>query len=407
MVRGGPHQLNPRMGASNGAAPMSFSVARQLALYHAGREGRGPALPIAPEALEARARATLPHEVFGYIAGGAGAEDTMRANLEAFRRWRIEPRVLHDISHRDWRTRILDTELPAPLLLAPIGAQGIFHPEGELAVARAAASLGIPIVLSSVSSFPLEAVGTAMGTTPKWFQLYWSADPDVTLSLVARAERAGFGAIVVTLDAPIPSWRERDLENNYSPFLQGHGIANYLTDPLFRKSLAKPPDQDLAAAIRRWATIFGNAALTWGDLPFLRKHTKLPILLKGILRADDAALALDAGVDGLVVSNHGGRQVDGAVASLDALPRIVERVGGKIPVLIDSGIRRGADAFKALALGASAVLLGRPYAWGLCVSGEQGVHAVLLNFLADLDLTFGLTGCASVAEIDRSAVRPA
>lgn len=395
------------MPASNSAAPKSFSIARQLAAYRAGLDGRAPTIPIAPEALEARACTTLSREAFGYLSGGAGAEDTMRANLAAFRRWRIEPRMLRDISRRDWRTEIVGTELPAPVLLAPIAAQGIMHPEGELAVARAAASLGIPVVLSTMSSYPLEQVATAMGTTPKWFQLYCSADPGITASFITRAERAGFGAVVVTLDAPILSWRERDLENRYSPFLEGQGIANYLTDPVFRDALAKPPEEDLATAVRRWAVVFGNAALTWSDVPFLRKHTKLPILLKGILRADDAGLALDAGVDGLVVSNHGGRQVDGAVASLDALPRIVDRVGGKIPVLFDSGIRRGADAFKALALGASAVLLGRPYAWGLAAGGEQGVREVLLNFLADLDLTFGLSGCASVAEIDRSAVRQA
>lgn len=381
-------------------AAVSFGVARQLEIYQAGS-----AVPVGAEALELRAREALAPEVFGYLSGGAGGEDTMRANLEAFRRWRIEPRMLRDLSRRDWRTSLLGLELRAPVLLAPVGVQGIMHPDGELATARAAASLGVPLVLSTVSSVSLEEVARVMGPAPRWFQLYWSADPDVTASLLERAERAGFGAIVVTVDTPLLSWRERDLAHRYSPFLLGHGLANYLGDPAFRASLERSPEEDPAGAIRRFAEVFGNAALTWRDLPFLRRHTRLPVLLKGILHPDDAGRALDAGVDGIVVSNHGGRQVDGAVASLDALPRVVERVGGRVPVLFDGGIRRGADAFKALALGAVAVLLGRLYAWGLAVAGEQGVRDVLLNFLADLDLTFGLSGCASVAEVDRSCLR--
>jgi lactate 2-monooxygenase len=390
------------MTTTTAAGSVSFSVARQLEIYRGGS-----LVPVAAEALEARAREVLSPGAFDYLSGGAGAEDTMRANLEAFRRWRIEPRMLCDLSARDWQTTLLGAALPAPVLLAPVGVQGILHAEGELATARGAAALGVPLVLSTVSSYPLEQVATAMGAVPKWFQLYWSADSELTASLLGRAERAGFGALVVTLDAPLLSWRERDLANRYSPFLHGHGLANYFGDPVFRALLERPPEQDPAAAIQRFAAIFGNAALTWADLPFLRRHTRLPILLKGILRADDAERALDAGVDGIVVSNHGGRQLDGAVASLDALPRVVERVGGRVPVLVDGGIRRGADALKAIALGASAVLLGRLYAWGLAVGGERGVREVLLNFLADLDLTFGLSGCASVSGVSRELLRPA
>jgi lactate 2-monooxygenase len=379
----------------------SFGVARQLEIYQ-----RGSQVPVAPEALEQRARECLSPEAFGYLAGGAGAEDTMRANLAAFRRWRIEPRVLCDLSRREWQCTLLGTNLPAPVLLAPLGVQGILHPEGELASARAAAALGIPLILSSASSVALEDVAAAMGDAARWFQLYWSADPDVAASFVARAERAGYGAIVVTVDCPILAWRERDLANAYTPFLHGHGIANYLSDPAFCAKLACTPAEDPAAAIRRFVEIFGNAALSWSDLASLRRRTHLPIVVKGILRPDDAARALDAGVDGMVVSNHGGRQVDGAVASLEALPRIVERVGGRVPVLLDSGIRRGADAFKALALGASAVLLGRLYAWGLAVAGEAGVREVLLNFLADFDLTVGLSGCACLGDLRPELLRP-
>ncbi|HEX5385224.1 MAG TPA: alpha-hydroxy-acid oxidizing protein [Gemmatimonadales bacterium] len=379
---------------------ISFSVARQLEVYQ-----RGSCVPVSCEALEARAREALTPQAFAYLSGGAGAEDTMRANLEAFRRWRIEPRVLRDLSGRDWRTPLLGTVLPAPVLLAPIGMQGIFHADAELATARAAASVRVPMILSSAASRPLEQVADAMADAPRWFQFYWSADAEVAASFLGRAERAGYSAIVVTVDCPILSWRERDLGLAYSPVVFGEGMANYLSDPVFRSRLARPPEEDIEPAVRRFVETFGNAALTWNDLPFLRRHTRLPIVLKGILRADDAARALDAGVDGLIVSNHGGRQVDGAVASLDALPRVAERVAGRVPVLLDSGIRRGADAFKALALGASAVLLGRPYAWGLAAAGEQGVREVLLNFLADLDLTFGLSGCASVAEVTRDFLR--
>jgi lactate 2-monooxygenase len=379
---------------------ISFSVARQLEIYQ-----RGSAVPVAPEELERRAREALSREAFGYLSGGAGAEDTMRANLDAFRRWRIEPRVLRNLSCRDWRTTLLGTPLPAPVLLAPLGVQGILQPDGELATARAAAGFCVPVILSSASSVPLEDVAAAMGEAPRWFQLYWSADPEVAASFLGRAERAGFRAIVVTVDCPILSWRERDLANAYSPFLHGQGIANYLTDPAFRAKLPRPPEQDPAGAIARFAQTFGNAALTWDDLPFLRRHTRLPLVLKGILSPDDAARALDAGMDGIVVSNHGGRQVDGAVASLDALPRVLERVAGRVPVLLDGGVRRGADACKALALGASAVLLGRLFAWGLAVGGETGVREVLLNFLADLDLTLGLAGCASPADLRPGMLR--
>ena len=383
-----------------GASAVSFGVGRQLEIFQ-----RGSSVPVAPEELERRAREALSREAFGYLSGGAGAEDTMRANLEGFRRWRIEPRVLRDLSSRDWRTTLLDTPLPAPVMLAPLGVQGILHPDGELATARAAAALGVPVILSSASSVPLEDVAAAMGDAPRWFQLYWSSDPDVAASFLSRAGHAGYRAIVVTVDCPILSWRERDLANAYTPFLHGHGIANYLSDPAFRAGLARPPEEDRAAAITRFTEIFGNAALTWDDLPFLRRHTALPIVLKGILSPDDAARAVDAGMDGIVVSNHGGRQVDGAVGSLDALPRVLERVAGRVPVLLDGGIRRGADACKALALGASAVLLGRLYAWGLALGGEAGVREVLLNFLADLDLTMGLAGCSTTADLQPDLLR--
>ena len=380
----------------------SLSTDRQLQIYR-----QGSLVPIAPEALEVSARSALSRERFDYLSGGAGAEATMRANLAAFGRWQIVPRVLRDVSRRDWRVRLLGTELPAPLLLAPIGVQGLFHPDGEVATARAAAALGVPFILSTVSSKSIEEVGAAMGVTPRWFQLYWSADEALAESFVARADAAGFGAIVVTVDAHVLGWRERDLANAYSPFVQGDGLANYLTDPVFRARLGHDPREDLAGASRLLTETFGNAALTWESIGWLRARTRLPIVLKGVLAADDAARAVDAGIDGIVVSNHGGRQVDGAVATLDALPAVAERVAGRVPVLMDGGIRRGPDAFKALALGATAVLLGRPYAWGLAAAGEAGVREVLLNFLSDLDLTGCLSGCARPDQLGRHLLRRA
>jgi isopentenyl diphosphate isomerase/L-lactate dehydrogenase-like FMN-dependent dehydrogenase len=380
---------------------LSLGVQRQMEIYLAGLAGKRPGQPLAPEELEQEAKARLPQEAYVYVAGGAGAEETVRANRDAFRRWRIVPRFLRDVSRRDLGVTLLGQRLPAPVLLAPIGVQGMLHPDAELAVARAARSLGVVQVLSSVSSTPLEKVAEALGDGPRWFQLYWPKDPDLAVSLVTRAERAGYSALVVTLDTILLGWRERDLQLAWLPFAHGQGIANYLTDPVFLRSLVKPPEKDPAAAARRFLEVVANPALTWGDLPFLRRHTRLPILLKGILHPEDARLALEFGVEGVIVSNHGGRQVDGAVAALDALPAVVEAVGRRLTVLFDSGIRRGADVFKALALGADAVLLGRPSCWGLAVGGEQGVREVVRNLLADFELTLGLAGCSSCAEVGR------
>lgn len=373
---------------------------RQSEIFEPGLTGSRISVPVSLSLLEQAAKEVLKPEAYDYVAGGAGGEETIRANREAFHRWKLVPRMFCDVSQRDLRTEILATSLPAPLLLAPVGVQGIIHPEAEVAVARAAASLGIPMVLSSVSSRTMEEVARALGGGIAWFQLYWSRDAELAASFVRRAEAAGFKAIVVTLDIPMLAWRERDLQYPYLPFLRAEGVANYFSDPVFRSRLAHPPEEDRAPAIRQWTQVFANPALTWDDLRFLREHTKLPILLKGILHRDDASRALDCGVDGLIVSNHGGRQVDGAIAALNALPAVVDVTKGRVPVLFDSGIRRGADALKALALGAKAVLLGRPYAWGLAVAGEQGVRDVVLNFLADFDITLGLCGCTSLGDLN-------
>jgi len=366
--------------------------------------GAKPTLPVSPDLLEQKAKEVLEPRAYDYVAGAAGGEQTARANREAFYGWRIVPRMLRDVSERDLSVELLGKKLPAPLLLGPVGVQGIIHAEAELATARAAASLGVPSVLSTLSSQPLEQVAQACGDGPRWFQLYWTTHPEVTASLLRRAEAAGYSALVVTLDTSILGWRERDLRHPYLPFLLGEGLANFFTDPVFRSLLPKPPQQDPVAAIRLWGGICSHTALTWKDLNFLRQHTRVPILLKGILRVEDAEQALASGVDGLVVSNHGGRQVDGAIAALDALPAVVRAVKGRVPVLFDSGIRRGADALKALALGARAVLLGRLYIWGLAAGGEQGVRETLLNFLADFDLTLALSGYRCCAELNEAAL---
>jgi lactate 2-monooxygenase len=377
----------------------------QYEIYARGLGGQRPALPVSVAELEGGAREALTPEAFGYVAGGAGAEATMRANLEAFQRVEIVPRMLRDVSVRDLRTTVLGTAMPAPLMLAPIGVQSIVHPEAELAVARAADAQGVPFILSTAASNAMEDVAAAAGGVGRWYQLYWPKDRDLAASFLARAAECGYGAIVVTLDTWMLGWRPRDLQHGFLPFLQGEGVANYFSDPVFRAALAKPPEEDREAAIGLWARQFSNPTLTWADLEWLRDETELPVVLKGILHADDARRAVQAGVDGLIVSNHGGRQVDGAIGALDALPAVAEAVGDDLAVLFDSGVRSGADVLKALALGADAVCLGRPYVWGLALDGQAGVEQVLRCLLAELDLTLALSGYTTPAQVDAGALR--
>lgn len=384
---------------------MQNGMQRQLEIFRKGLLGQREEFPISPDALEEAARAVLSPEAYDYVAGGAGSESTVRANREAFERYRLVPRMLRDVSERDMSIELFGHRYPAPVLIGPVGVQKIIHPDGELAVAQAAAALGVPFILSTVSSYPMEQVAQAAGDAPRWFQLYWSRDPNVAASFVRRAEAAGYQAIVITVDTFLLAWRDRDLSHAYLPFMQGEGLANYFTDPAFRAALAQPPEQDPGSAIMHFAQIFGNPALTWDDLAFIRQHTRLPLLLKGILHPDDAREALRRGVDGIIVSNHGGRQVDGAIAALDMLPEVVDAVEGRIPVLFDGGIRRAADVLKALALGAKAVLLGRPVMWALAIGGAEGVQTYLRNFLAELDLSLGLLGCRSIKEVNREMVR--
>ena len=362
--------------------------------------GREPVAHITADDWERAAEETLGAEAFGYIAGGAGAERTMAANREAFDRYRIKPRMLTGNVERDISVDVLGTHSAAPFLLAPVGVLTIAHEEGELAAARAAGASGIPFILSNASSSSLEEVADAMGDAPRWFQLYWVNDPEIVSSFVGRAAAAGYSAIVVTLDTLTLGWRPRDLRLADLPFLTGQGCAQFFSDPVFRARLDETPeDNPLAAAAMMLAT-FPNLGLTWDDLASLRERTDLPLLVKGVLSAEDAGRARALGVDGVIVSNHGGRQVDGAVAALDALVEVRRELPNDV-VLMDSGIRTGADVLKALALGADAVLLGRPYAYALAVAGQQGVEAVIRNLSAEIDVTLALAGGTSVRDFDR------
>jgi L-lactate dehydrogenase (cytochrome) len=374
-------------------------------IYIRGLGGETPAIPVSIAELKRQAVAAMEPRAANYVGAGAGSEDTMLANAEAFRGHRIVPRMLRDVGARDLSTTVVGTAMPAPLMLAPIGVQKVVHEDGELATARAAAAVGAPMIVSTNSHFSLEEIAAAGGEdAPRWFQLYWANDRELVESFVGRAERAGYGAIVVTVDTFIPGWKPRDLQQAWLPFLNGMGVANYFQDPVFRAGLEHSPEEDAGAATGHFLGVQANPSLTWDDLAWLRERTSLPILVKGIQHVDDAREAADRGLDGIVASNHGGRQVDGAIASLDALPAIAAAVGDDLAVLFDSGVRTGADVLKALALGADAVCLGRPYVWALALGGQAGVEAILKMTLAELDLTMALCGYTNPSQLSPDAL---
>ena len=379
----------------------------QYEIYLKGLAGERPAIPIEYSELEAAAREKLSPEAFDYAAGGAGEGHSMDANRAAFKRWQILPRMLGDVSQRDLSTEVCNTSLPAPLMMGPVGVLSILHADAERAAARAAAATGVPMILSGASSTSMEDVAQELGDSPGWYQLYWPNDPELAGSMVSRAEAAGYEAIVVTLDTRMMPWRPRDLQGAYLPFLKGEGIANYTSDLVFRSKLEKAPEEDMQAAIQQWAMTFPNPTLDWDDLPTLREHTSLPILLKGVLHPDDARKAVDLGLDGIIVSNHGGRQIDGSVTPLGQLPSVLDEVGNDVPVLVDSGVRTGSDVLKAVALGAKATLVARAWVWGLALAGQEGIEQVLKCLLADTDLTLAMTGLASVSDVTRDLLVPA
>jgi isopentenyl diphosphate isomerase/L-lactate dehydrogenase-like FMN-dependent dehydrogenase len=378
----------------------------QNEIYFDGLRGVVPALPVSYAELEARAERALPPSVLSYVAGGAGDEQTQRANVAAFGQWGLVPRMLVGAKDRDLSVELFGLRLPSPLLLAPIGVIGLCERDGhgDLASADAAARTGVPMIASTLSADPMEDVAARLGDTPGFFQLYTPTDRELAESLVHRAERAGFKAIVVTLDTWVTGWRPRDLAGGNFPQLRGHCLANYTSDPVFRARLPQPPEENPMATVGLWAQIFGNP-LTWNDLPWLRSLTRLPLLVKGICHPDDARRALDNGADGIYCSNHGGRQANGGLPAIDCLPAIAAAADGK-PVLFDSGIRSGADVVKALALGATAVGVGRPYAYGLALGGTAGVRHVLRCLLAEADLIMAVDGYPSISDLTPDALRP-
>lgn len=415
-----------------------YGRSTQTTIYRGGATGLKPAIPTSARALEAAARRAMSPEAWAYIAGSAGSESTTAANRSSLDRWQLVPRMLRDVAQRDLSIELFGRRYATPLIAAPVGVLELAHKDADLAVAKATASLGMPFVFSNQASVPMEDTAAVMGDASHWFQLYWSSNDELVASLVRRAEASGAEAIVITLDTHMLGWRPRDLDLAYLPFIRGMGLAQYTSDPVFRELVrerATAPAGDKPrvtpaavrtlidmtrrypgrfganlrsgeprAAVETFLDVFSRSSLEWQHIEFVRQHTSLPIVLKGIQHADDAERAVQIGVDGIVVSNHGGRQVDGAVGSADALVSVVDAVAGRVPVLFDSGVRSGADIVKALALGAAAVLVGRPYVYGLSVAGEQGVREVLRNLVAELDLTLALTGHASIAELTRDAV---
>lgn len=421
----------------------SESVGRRIQsrIYEAGVFGRRPAVPVTPAELERAGLRAMPRPARGYIQTGAGTGATMRANAAAFDRWQLTPRLLRDVSRRDASVSLLGASLPSPYLLSPIGVLEMAHPDADLAVAQAAATTGVPMVISSQASQPMESIAAALGDSPRWFQLYWSNEPTIAESFVRRAEACGCSAIVVTVDTMVLSWRTLDLDVAFLPFARGLGIAQYTSDPAFQQIVrdrlqsgrirsvdVKPSveavrtlvtmsrshpgsfrsnlrSDEPRAAVQTFLDVFSRQDLTWPDLAWLRSITDLPIVVKGLQSAADASLALEHGVDAIWVSNHGGRQLDGSIGSLDALADIVPVVDGRVPVIFDSGVRCAADVLKAVALGASAVGIGRPYCYGLALAGSDGVREVIESFQAELDLSMAVAGVTSLDQLSPASLR--
>ncbi|MBW4042286.1 MAG: lactate 2-monooxygenase [Acidobacteria bacterium] len=375
----------------------------QLGIYLAGVAGSAPDLPMGYAELERRGAEALDPAVLGYVAGGAGDGATQDANVAAFGGYGIMPRMLRGATERDLSVDLLGLHLPSPLLLAPVGVLGVVADDGDLQTARASAATGVPMIASTLSEAPLEQVREAQGGTPGLFQLYPPADHELAERLVHRAETAGYSAIVITLDTWVNGWRPRDLERAYLPMLQGKCLANYLIDERFRTLLAESGGSGGEAAVRLWASLFGDPTMTWDDLARFRSMTSLPVLLKGICDPDDAKRALDGGMDGIVCSNHGGRQANGGIPAIECLEPIVVAAEGA-PVVFDSGVRSGVDVLKALGLGATAVAVGRPYVHGLAVAGQRGVEHVVRSLLAEADLTMAVDGYRDIAAL-RGEVR--
>ncbi|MDZ7660223.1 lactate 2-monooxygenase [Fodinibius sp.] len=419
------------------ASEKSFSRKRQTDIFLGSLRGKNRTIPISFDKLHDVAKQKMSKEAYAYIAGSAGREITKKSNCTDFNQWKITPSMLNDVSECSTDISLFGHRYPVPFLLAPIGVLDMAHPDADLAVAKASAAENVPFIFSSQASVDMETCSSVMGDSPRWFQLYWSTSDDLVESFVRRAESCGCEAIVLTLDTTMLGWRPRDLDLDYLPFLRGRGIAQYTSDPVFRKLMKtslgdadEPPkltwnsikalikmaknypggfwsnllSKDPRRAVKTFIECYSRPSLTWDDLSFLRSLTDLPILLKGILNPNDARKAIERNMDGIIVSNHGGRQVDGAVSAVEVLPNIVKEVNGDIPILMDSGIRSGSDMFKAIALGADAVLLGRPYSYALAIAGKQGVQEVIQNYRAEFELTMALSGYKNICEVKRDSL---
>lgn len=381
-------------------------ISYEAEVYQKGLSYSRPPFTFTALDWEALTSQRLSAESNGYLMGNAGTGETARKNREAFAKWSIVPRrLIKTTDFPSLSTTILGLKLPFPIAIAPVGVQRIFNPDGESASARAAAKEGIPYIMSSASSTSIEDVAKANGNGVRWYQLYWCANENnnITLSILSRAKKAGFSALVVTLDTYILGWRPSDMNNGYNPFLQSDniGVAVGFSDPIFREQFkakhgVEIEDNPGAAAAEWTRTVFPGFSHGWEDIKFLHEHWDGPIILKGIQTAADAQKCAELGIQGIVVSNHGGRQSDGGNLSLGVLPRIVDAVGSKLDVLFDSGIRCGEDIAKAIALGAKMCLIGRPYVYGLALGGEAGVSHVLKSLLGDMELTLHLAGITSV-----------
>lgn len=350
--------------------------------------------PIGTAQLEEAAKHILPEEVFGHVRSGASGEETLRKNTKAFEKYSIVPRFLNNVSSVDTSVRILGKEYAHPFMTAPIGHLKMVHEEPDFAIASVAASMNIPYIQSTVTARSIEEISRAVPNGPKWFQLYWSNNNAISYSMAERAEKAGYEAIVVTVDTVMLGWREDDMRHQYSPLKKGYGKANYVQDPAFQAGL-RENQNEIDSIIEN----LHHPTLNWDNITELLQRTKLPIFLKGILHPEDAKQAIQLGVDGLIVSNHGGRQMDGIIPSLEALQAIRQAVGPGFPLLFDSGIRRGSDIIKALALGADAILLGRPYVYALALQGEAGVQKLFANLAQEVSVSMALSGAKTIEEV--------
>ncbi len=379
---------------------MSGFADYQIGIYFDALTGNQSPYPMDYATLEQKAQAAMSPSLFSYIAGGAGDEATQDANVSAFSKWGLIPRMFVGAGERDLSVDLFGQTLSSPLFMAPVGVLGLCTQDshGDIATAQASAQTGVPMIASILMEDPMEDVVPHAGDTPNYFQLYTPKNRDLAESLVRRAEAAGYKGLVVTLDTWVPGWRPRDLSTGNFPQIRGKVLANYKSDPVFQEMI----EGDESRIVMEWVSTFGNP-LTWDDLPWLRSITDLPLILKGICHPDDARRALDEGADAIYCSNHGGRQANGGIPAIDLLPGVVDAAKGS-PVLFDSGVRSGADVIKALALGATAVGVGRPYVYALSLGGVAGLVHLLNALLAEADLIMAVDGYKSLADLNPEAL---